>query len=394
MAATVNLVLRTDKKKADGTCPVWLRFTANRKSRYVSTKISVPEKQWNANKQRVSKSHEIAPALNRRLQTLLNEAREKALDASSAAAVKASVGASGGSLTAYFETFIGRLDSKGRFWEWKKYRVTLRKLRECIGQSIDWSELDRAALDRFEKCLRTKHKNNPATALKELGRVRRVFRQAVKDGVIRADQNPFLTYDMPKGSKPDRRKLSIEEVDRMAALDLSDGSPERLARDVFLVAFYAGGMRFGDVCTLKAEQVKEDRIEYRMLKTGSPVSIPIPEAARAILRPYLDREGAYVFPLLTDGDEGDSVRLRRRISSRNVVINRNLKTVAELAGIESDGLSMHVARHSFADYARQKSGNLFAISKALGHRDLATTQQYLKSFDREAVDNLAGELWQ
>ena len=123
-----------------------------------------------------------------------------------------------------------------------------------------------------------------------------------------------------------------------------------------------------------------------MLKTGSPVSIPIPEDARAILRPYLDRKVAYVFPLLSEGDERDSVRLRRRISSRNVVINRNLKTVAEMAGIKPDGLSMHVARHSFADYARQKSGNLFAISKALGHRDLTTTQQYLKSFDREAVD--------
>ena len=334
-----------------------------------------------------------SPGLNRKLQTLLHEAQEKALDASSAAAVKASIGASGGSLTAYFDSFIERLDSKGRFWDWKKYRVTLGKLQECIGQHIDWSELDRAALDRFEKCLRTKHGNNPATTLKELGRVRRIFRQAVKDGVIRADQNPFLTYDMPKGSKPERRKLSIEEVERMAALDLEPGSPERLARDVFLTAFYAGGMRFGDVCSLKPEDVKEDRIEYRMLKTGSPVSIPIPEAARAILRPYLDRKAAYVFPLLTNGDGSDSIRLRRRISSRNVVINRNLKAVAELAGIESDGLSMHVARHSFADYARQKSGNLFAISKALGHRDLATTQQYLKSFDREAVDQLAEDLW-
>lgn len=164
MGATVNLVLRSDKKKADGTCPIWLRFTANRKSRYVSTKISVPEKQWNAKKQQVSKSHEIAPALNRKLQTLLNEAREKALDASSAAAVKASIGANSGSLTAYFQSFIERLDSKGRFWDWKKYRVTFGKLRECIGQKIDWSELDWAALDRFEKCLRTKHGNNPATS--------------------------------------------------------------------------------------------------------------------------------------------------------------------------------------------------------------------------------------
>ena len=54
---------------------------------------------------------------------------------------------------------------------------------------------------------------------------------------------------------------------------------------------------------------------------------------------------------------------------------------------------MHVARHSFADTRGRSRGTCLAISKALGHRDLATTQQYLKSFDRESVDRLAEDLW-
>ena len=54
---------------------------------------------------------------------------------------------------------------------------------------------------------------------------------------------------------------------------------------------------------------------------------------------------------------------------------------------------MHIARHSYADHARRMSGDLYAISKSLGHSNLQTTEQYLKSFDRDAVDRLAGQVW-
>ena len=96
---------------------------------------------------------------------------------------------------------------------------------------------------------------------------------------------------------------------------------------------------------------------------------------------------------LKDGDEANSVKLRRRISSRNVVVNQNLKKLAKLAGIEEGGLSFHVARHSFADYARRQSGDLYTVSKSLGHTSLHVTQNYLKSFDKDAVDKLASQLW-
>jgi len=144
---------------------------------------------------------------------------------------------------------------------------------------------------------------------------------------------------------------------------------------------------------LEPEHIRTDRIEYRMMKTGSLVSIPIPPQAHKLLQPYLEAGNAFVFPLLKKGDDRDPVRLWKRISVRNVKINQDLKKVAGLAGLDTAGLSTHIARHSFADFARRKSGNLFAISKTLGHRDLATTQVYLASFDREAVDQLAEDLW-
>jgi integrase len=137
----------------------------------------------------------------------------------------------------------------------------------------------------------------------------------------------------------------------------------------------------------------DDRLTYRMLKTNGSVSLKLPKEALELARRYSEEERVMFFPFVTEHDTADPTHFRRRVSSANVIVNRNLKKLAELAGIPSDGLSTHVARHSFADYARTSDGDLYAISKALGHSDLKTTETYLKSFDQDSVDDLSDSLW-
>jgi integrase len=47
-------------------------------------------------------------------------------------------------------------------------------------------------------------------------------------------------------------------------------------------------------------------------------------------------------------------------------------------------LTTHVLRHTFATWALRRGGNLFAVSKALGHKDLKQTEIYLSA----TVDDL------
>jgi integrase len=42
-------------------------------------------------------------------------------------------------------------------------------------------------------------------------------------------------------------------------------------------------------------------------------------------------------------------------------------------------LTTHVLRHTFATWALRRGGNLFAVSKALGHKDLKQTEIYLSA---------------
>ena len=83
----------------------------------------------------------------------------------------------------------------------------------------------------------------------------------------------------------------------------------------------------------------------------------------------------------------------RRAASRDARVNSPLETSALLADFDPEGLLMHTARDSYADHARRMSGDLYAISESLGHSDIQTTEAYPKSFDRDAADRLAGQVW-
>lgn len=82
----------------------------------------------------------------------------------------------------------------------------------------------------------------------------------------------------------------------------------------------------------------------------------------------------FIFPIL-DKKINDSAALQRSSSSKNVIVNRDLRRIAELAGIEAN-VSFHVSRHSSSQYALEKGLGLYEISKALGHSKLKTTERY------------------
>ena len=343
----------------------------------------------------------MATAFNARLSDLLHKAQGAALNARSADDVKAALGGSG-SLSDYFDRFLAALDDRGAYWEGKKYRSLRLKLEVVFGRPLSWGRLDSPGLTRFERYLREPAPrgcgNGANTIRAEFKRLRRLVRRAIRDGALRVDADPFLAYDPPKGQPVERRRLSAHEVAELAALELEAGDRLRVVRDMFLFAFYGSGVRISDMLVLKPENVVRDdtgaRLVYRMQKTARPMAPKLPSAAVSVLAPYLKvaQRGRYVFPLMQPGPDDDPVSLRRRQQRATAKANAGLKRLAALAGIDPSGLSTHVARHSWADAAR-KVGDLYAISKGLGHGDLKTTQVYLADMDTAAVDALTDALW-
>jgi len=77
--ATVKIVLRKKANK-DGTYPLALRITKDRKTSFIHLGYSLHEKDWDADEHRVRKSHPNAARLNNFIRKKLADAGDKALE--------------------------------------------------------------------------------------------------------------------------------------------------------------------------------------------------------------------------------------------------------------------------------------------------------------------------
>lgn len=93
-----------------------------------------------------------------------------------------------------------------------------------------------------------------------------------------------------------------------------------------------------------------------------------------------------------DTDYSERDFRRKQIQSKTTMINYQLKKVGELAEIDKT-ITTHMARHTFADMARQKSKDIYGVSKALRHSSTKITEQYLAGFDNQAVDDVMDSVW-
>jgi integrase/recombinase XerD len=64
-------------------------------------------------------------------------------------------------------------------------------------------------------------------------------------------------------------------------------------------------------------------------------------------------------------------------NQRNVL--QDLKDLGKELGISGVRFSFHTLRHTFATHYLRKGGNLFYLSRVLGHASISTAQIYLRS---------------
>ena len=406
MAITINLTLFKRKKRKNGEIPVYIRFTENRKSRYRSTGIAVPEKDWNSEEQEVRRSHRRYKKFNLQLRKLVREVESAAdgLELQGALTMEAllrEISDDSGeeeskSLLITAKKYRDSLYKEGRYWEHRHFKVVMGNLDSFITETNaddDFKEIDSNWIESFQNYLLNKKDrtgktvgNNANTVRKKMQRLRGMFKWLVKTKQIQND--PFLTVEKVAPVKGDTKiKLSIEQIQAIENLDLKERSSLWHVRNYFMFSFYNAGIRFGDLCTLQWKNIVDGRLTYKMHKTGGQKSIRQLAPMKKILAYYQDgteKPEDYIFPIL-DQQYSDPMQLRRVSNSRNVIVNKQLRKIAELAGIQSR-LSFHVSRHSFAHYALKKGMDLYSISKALGHSDLKITQEYIKSFDEELLD--------
>lgn len=307
------------------------------------------------------------------------------------------------------------LHANGQIRYWKQFRDLANKLelfrKKRRMPDILFVDLTVPFLDKFEKFLqqlpnqRDKDSGkvlNKNTILNSMKRFRTLTRKAVKLGYLSADKDPFLNYEF-HWLPTTKDKLESDEIERIIELGLEEGSMLWHTRNCFLFSYYCAGIRVGDLIQLRWRNVEGGRIVYQMGKNHKDRDNILVSQAKAILKSY-DHEGKqrddYIFPLLTNDkpyakhvtqNEKDTMSVELKtalfndISAKTALLNKYLKQIAELAGIDKH-LSFHVSRHSFARLAKERKTDSGVIQGLLAHSSLKTTEGYMGQFDTSVED--------
>lgn len=401
--AKITPVLWKARINSEGQSPIYIRIEANNQRRYTSLKVYIKPRHWNADKGRVRKSHRRYESINDLIQTKVNEAEQSVLNLRvtgedvTPSSVKKSIRPAKQSeidFIAFGSEYVDELRRNGKVSTAHRYESILRKIRRYHGPNLYFKDVNNAFLLDYQAFMVKDLGNAQSTRAANFRAVRTMVNKAARRGLIEPDKQLFegISFHEPGGAK---RKLQAHEIEAIRAIDLEVDSPQWRSRSYWLVAMYLGGMRFRDVADLRVSAIQDGRLNYKMSKTAKHKNIDIPPAAQAIIDHYLSADASSsdrVFPILNGYNTSDPELMRRAVSSQNAYINRLLKEVAKLAGVFA-GLSFHQSRHSFANMAIEAGWSVRKIQGALGHKDIETTERYLRALDAELAGNEMGKLF-
>jgi integrase len=390
---SVKVLLKLNKQKPNGEYPLYIRITKDRRSKFISLGIYIQKKYWNENDSKLKSSHPNSARLNNLIAKNVKEAEALALDLelknlslSSINFKEAVKGKSSSSFLDYADTLINRLEKSGKIATYKRYKVIVNKLRSYKANSMAFEDFTVTFLKDYESYLISLG-NSTNTIHTNLKTLRAILYQAIKENLFPQEKNPFFQFKL-KTSKVEKQKLSKEEIRRIVNLDLEENSKLWHTRNYFMFSFYLAGIRFSDLAQLQWSNVVDNKLKYKMSKTGSTIEHLLTDSSNKILdfyRPNKINNSQFIFPILSQEKSlYSSKQLYNDISSKNAMINSTLKDLAKLAEIKKK-ISFHISRHSWADLARKGKMDIYSISKALRHSNITTTENYFKSLDDETL---------
>ena len=409
----ITIVHYTYKKYSDGTHPVMIRITANRKARYMATGYSVNEENWDDENNRLFETRSKkfpkkkplanAKAINSDIEHQLNDVIrvKQQVSLNDGAQTAQRIKDKAGSKYKASENFIeyGREIAKALL-ENKKVRTSsnytsvLKRMDEFQkGRPLLFCDVTVTFLNEYQSFLLKGNLRTANTANFHLRTIRSILYKAIQENepLLSSDKNPFLKFKL-KNSPTRKETLSPQEIEKIRKAKLKAPKHQKQidARNYYLFSYNNAGIRISDLIQLKIKNIIGDRLHYGMGKTGHFKSIKINTESKSIIKQYKKRNSKpddFLFPILdNNNDYSDAVVLRKQIESKAACINGDLKNLAKSAKLNKR-LHFHSSRHSFANIARKKHADLYSISKALGHKSLKVTEMYLASFDEESLDS-------
>lgn len=372
MSATVKVQARKDYIKKDGTTPLCLILTIDRKVKRIPLNFAVEASKWDWVRHKPKGNYQNQLRLNKLIGDTIDKAnsillrmQENDTPITIEQFCHRFMTNSNNSFYAFAEEYIEQ--KKASFSsEYIKLLITeISKLKKFRSE-ISFRELDTRFLNEYDYYMRTVLQNKPNTVHKSFKTLRALINQAMMQDENLFKANPFTKFKI-KTEPTTREYLNSEDVELIH--EKLDSFPAKVKNVMtyFLFSCYTG-LRYSDVKELKFSNIniaaKDSYIEIAMQKTKERIKVPLIKKAITLI------------PQNTG-----QLRVFNVLSGQKT--NDYLKLGLAFVGISRE-ISFHCSRHTFATIALNLDPPIpiVVLQKLLGHRRIQTTQIYGKITDK------------
>lgn len=391
-AVTTKIVLDQRRSKKDGSYPVKLRVTFQRKQKYYATGFSFSESDFN----KITGSR---PRGDLKLMGLELAAFEKralkvinTISPFTFQVFEKNFLSSKGDMNNVFDALqasIDQLNKEGRASTAFSNSNTLSSLQKFVTRKkLLFADITPDFLHAYEKWM-LKQGRVLTTVGIYLRALRTVYNKAISEGVVSRDQYPFgkYKYQIPSG-KNVKKAITLAEIEKILSYQPKKGSTEERSRDLWIFSYLCNGMNIKDISRLKYQNIDGQNLSFIRAKTQrssrqnqKTINVSLHPIAIDIIERWGNKPATpdtYIFPILKKGITPQ--RELALVRQATKTINKYMGRIAESVGIEKK-VTTYVARHSFSTVLKRSGASLPFISESLGHSDLKTTESYLGSFE-------------
>lgn len=391
------IILETRTPLKDGTYPVKLRVIIDRKARYFSLYGANNKKQYltqdEFEKAFTSKPGKELKEVANKLTSSENKAIEllRTMETPNFDQFKRlfTMKGTGGNVAKYYRNYINECKKENRHGTASSYECSFNSLNDVKGiDSASFRDITTVWLKDYENRMKSKGKTISTIGI-YLRPLRKLFNDAIKDGVVHKNFYPFgkksdNKYQIPKSSN-NKRPLEYEELDLIEAYT---GSKENEKyRDFFLLSYQFNGLNFMDLLTLKWKQLNGNILNVVRKKTENttqtnqkPIKIYVTEESFSIIKKHGNEAGTYIFDVIKDSDS--PAEIRRKVQNFNRNTNQALKAIARKTPGVNKKVSTVFARHSAVSHAIDAGIPLTTIQIGVGHTNVKTTNDYGSSLGK------------
>lgn len=284
------------------------------------------------------------------------------------------------------KAYIRSLQEEGRYSTAHVYKNAILSFTKfCDTPDVAFGQVNRDNLRRYGQYLYDCGLK-PNTVSTYMRMLRSIYNRGVEAGTARFI--PRLFRDVFTGV--DVRQKKALPINELHMLLYKAPKSRHLCRTqaIARLMFQLCGMPFADFAHLEKSALTHGVLRYNRIKTGTPMSVEILEAAQKTINGLRNNESSaddypdYLFDIMKGDKKRKEEAGYKEYQSALRRFNNQLKSLSRELRIKSP-VTSYTIRHSWATSAKYQGIPIEMISESLGHKSIKTTQTYLKGFGLE-----------